>query len=104
MQVTPKLDSMEERLKGEITQAIAHATDGRLNKLETDLSEMRHHQARFESWCQDAGQAQQQLQTQLGQLAATVSEHTAELTDMGKQIQSGFSNIESLLVKRSRTE
>ena len=104
MQVVPKLESIEEKLRGEISNVVAEATDSRFAKLEVDLAEMRHQQGKFESWCHDAGQAQQHMQAQLGQLAATVSEHSAELSDMGKEIKSGFQNIEALLVKRSRTE
>lgn len=73
-------------------------------RLEVDISEMRNQQVKFESWCQEAGQAHQHLQAQIGQLAATVSEYTAEISDMGKETKPGFQNIEALLVKRSRTE
>jgi hypothetical protein len=104
MQVVPKLESIEEKLRGEISNVVAEATDSRFAKLEVDLAEMRHQQGKFESWCHEAGQAQQHMQAQIGQLAATVSEHSAELSDMGKEIKSGFQNIEALLVKRSRTE
>ena len=104
MQITPKLESIEEKLRGEITSVVAQATDGRLSRMEVDLAEMKSHQNKFEVWCHEAGQAQQHLQSQLGQLAATVTEHSAELSDMGKEIKSGFQNIEALLVKRSRTE
>eukprot|EP00435_Cladocopium_sp_Y103_P015447 s3975_g3.t2 len=95
MQATPKLDSIEERLRGEITTVVQQATDSRMSHLQ----ELKHQQVKFESWCHEAGQANVQLQSQLHQLAATVSEHTSELTDMGKEIKSGFSNIEALLAE-----
>ena len=104
MHVVPKLDSIEERLRGEISTAVTQATEGRMAKMEVDLSEMRHQQTKFESWCQEAGQAQQHMQMQLGQISATVAEHTSEISDMGKEIKSGFQHLEALLVKRSRTE
>ena len=104
MQVTPKLDSMEERLRGEISTAVTQATEGRMARMEVDLAEMRNHQVKFETWCQEAGQAQQHLQAQIGQIASTVAEHSSEISDMGKEIKSGFQHLESLLVKRSRTE
>eukprot|EP00435_Cladocopium_sp_Y103_P065444 s191_g27.t1 len=84
MQVTPKLDSIEERLRGEITTVVQQATDTRMSRMEVDLQELKHQQVKFESWCHEAGQANVQLQSQLHQLAATVSEHSSELTDMGK--------------------
>lgn len=101
MQVVPKLESIEEKLRGEISTVVAEATEGRFAKMEVDLAEMRNQQYKFETCCDEAGQAQQHMQSQLGQLAATVSEHLAELSDMGKEIKSGFQNN---LVKRSRTE
>ena len=104
MHVVPKLDSMEERLRGEISTAVTQATEGRMAKMEVDLSEMRHQQTKFETWCQEAGQAQQHMQMQLGQISATVAEHTSEISDMGKEIKNGFQHLEALLVKRSRTE
>ena len=104
MQVVPKLDSIEEKLRGEISTVVAEATDSRFAKLEVDLAEMRHQQGKFESWCHEAGQAQQHMQAQLGQLAATVSEHSVELSDMGKEIKSGFQLMESLLSKRQKVD
>ena len=82
----------------------ASNSDSDMEDMEVDMAEMRSHQSKFETWCVEAGQAQQHLQAQIGQLAATVSEHSTEITDMSKEIKSGFQNIEALLVKRSRTE
>ena len=104
MNVVPKIDSMEESLRGEISSAVTQATESRMARMEVDISEMRQHQSKFEAWCLDAGQAQQNLQAQIGQLTATVTDHSSQITDMGKEIKSGFQTLESLLVKRSRTE
>ena len=59
MQVMPKLESIEEKLRGEIFTVVAEATEGRFAKMEVDLAEMRNQQYKFESWCHEAGQAQQ---------------------------------------------
>eukprot|EP00438_Fugacium_kawagutii_P023954 Skav232716 [mRNA] locus=scaffold4051:84716:89491:+ [translate_table: standard] len=106
-------DTVQDQIKG--------AHEQRFQKLETDITEIRKQQDKFESWFQDAGQATHNLQNQVGtlttQLAETkteinhqvgalvqqVSDNRQGLTDMGNRIEQGFAGLQELLLNRDPT-
>ena len=104
MTVTPKLDSMEERLKGSIANSVTEATDARLTKMETDIHEMKQQHGQCQQWFVEAGQANSQMQTQINVLATQVTENKKELSSMGVEIKAGFANLKAMLAKKTRTE
>ena len=104
MTVQPKLDTIQDTLRKEVSATIAEKTDSRLNKLETDIHEMRNQHVKYEQWFAEAGAANQNLQGQLNTVVAQVAEQKSELSTMGSEIKSGFANLEALLAKKARTE
>ena len=103
MTVTPKLDSIETRLQQSLTSN-KEATEARLQKMETDIHEMKHQHGQYQQWFQEAGQANAHLQSQVLSLATQVQENKNEVSAMGSEIKAGFANLEAMLAKKSRTE
>ena len=104
MTYTPKLDTIQDTLKKEVTASVTEKTDQRLNKMETDIHELRQQHVKYEQWFSEAGAANKNLQGQLNTVAAQVADQRSEITTMGQEIKSGFSTLEALLSKKTRTE
>ena len=104
MAVTPKLDTIQDALKKEVTASVTEKTDQRLNKMEVDIYELRQQHVKYEQWFSEAGAATTNLQSQLNTVAAQVADQRSEISSMGQEIKSGFSHLEALLSKKSRTE
>lgn len=110
MQMVPKIDSLEGKLRDDLTSALetAHrthqsATSSRLDQLEVDMQELKHQNTKFEGWFQDAAQANQAVQQQVGALSKQVVANDSKVSNLTNEIQSGFSRLEALMEKRSRT-
>ena len=96
------------------------ATD-RIDRLESDMQELKAQNYKFESWFQEAAQSDQDMTQRISVVAQQVQAHQEQLLGLqhtvhqqGATIQSataemraemtqGFSNIEALLTKKHRS-
>ena len=90
--------TMEERL----STSIQKVHEDRFQKLEVDIAEIKLQSNRHEQWFQDAGSANQRLQTQVNHLATQVTLQQHEMSSLSHEIKSGFQNMEALLSKKQR--
>ena len=93
-------DSMEERL----STSIQKVHEDRFQKLEVDIAEIKMQSHRHEQWFQDAGAANQRLQTQVNHLTNQVTQQQHEMSSLSQDIKSGFQNMEALLSKKQRRD
>ena len=123
MHAVTMMDSMETRLKAQLATHSATAADPRLDKLETDMNEMKAQGQKFEHWFQDAGNQNRAMKTQMDNLVQQVAvqdqalqnthgrieemqvqANRRDVSQLQSSIQSGFANIEALLSKKQRAE
>eukprot|EP00435_Cladocopium_sp_Y103_P074350 s200_g48.t1 len=100
MHPKPMMDTLEER----ITHSITQSTEERFQKIEVDIAEIRNQHQKHEQWFNEAGQATQRLQSQVGTLTSQVTQHQQEVAALSTEIRSGFQSMEALLAKKQRTE
>eukprot|EP00438_Fugacium_kawagutii_P031198 Skav220793 [mRNA] locus=scaffold150:52383:57152:- [translate_table: standard] len=107
-----------QQLQNSVQDFVKEAHEQRFQRLETDITQIRQQQDKFESWFQDAGQATTTLQSQVGSLTTQLMETKNEihqqvgtltqqlgenrqgLTDMGTRIEQGFASLQDLLRER----
>ena len=104
-------EHLEEKMQQQVVASVKDSTGARL------LVEIKHQQGKFETWFQEAGAANDLLQTQVQGLANQVSRNQKEAPGLSGQtqqqqqqigiisadIQKGFTQIEALLSKKQRT-
>ena len=92
-----------------------HGAEHRFSRIEADLGELRHQNAKFEQWFAEAGAANHNTATRLQSVAEQVGLQQQEITalnssfnglrsQMQEDMQTGFGRLEALLSKKSRTE
>ena len=59
---------------------------------------------RHDQWFQEAGAANQRLQTQVNHLATQVTQQQNEMSSLSQEIKSGFQSMEALLSKEQRRD
>jgi peptidoglycan hydrolase CwlO-like protein len=60
--------------------------------------------SKHEQWFQEAGAANQRLQSQVGSLSTQVTKQQQEVHSLSADIKSVFQNIEALLAKKQRVD
>eukprot|EP00438_Fugacium_kawagutii_P033744 Skav209660 [mRNA] locus=scaffold2126:122984:134587:- [translate_table: standard] len=107
-----------QQIQASVQDHVKEAHEERFQRLETDITQIRQQQDKFESWFQDAGKATSTLQSQVGSLTnqlletkneihqqvGTLTQQMGEnrqgITDMGARIEQGFANLQDLLRER----
>jgi hypothetical protein len=100
MHVKAMAESLEER----VTTGVMSANEERFQKLEVDIAEIRQQNRKHEQWFQEAGAANQRLQTQVGTLSTQLAQNQQEVTSLSAEIKMGFQSMEALLSKKQRTD
>ena len=100
MHAKAMVDTMEER----VTQTVLNTTEERFQRLEVDLAEIKSQNQRHEQWFQDAGNATQRLQNQVGTLTTQMGQQQQDVATLSSEIKSGFQMMESLLSKRQKVD
>ena len=101
---TSKLEQLQEQVQGVVENGIKDATEQRLQKLETGMTELREQNQKFEHWFGEAGRSNAAIRQEVSTLSAQVKENKENLSAMSTDIRSGFANIEALLSKKQRQE
>ena len=92
--------SLEER----VATNVQKNNEERFQKLEVDIAEVKMQHHKHEQWFQDAGVANQRLQSQVSNLTNQVTQQQQEVSSLSMDIKTGFQNIEALLAKKQRMD
>ena len=95
---------MAASLEDKVISTVQKANEDRFQKLEVDIAEIRMQHERHEHWFQEAGSANQRLQSQVNHLATQMTQQQHEVSSLSQEIKSGFQNMEALLSKKQRLD
>ena len=101
--VTSRLEQVQTQVHDSVQSSLRKEQEDRFRKLETGFTELKEQNRKFESWFHEAGKCSQNMQQQVNNLAAQVTEQKAEIGTISSQLTHGFANLEALLNKRQRT-
>lgn len=130
MAAVSMIDQVEGRLRDRL--ASSSASDPRISKLETDMTEIKEQNTKFEQWFHQAGQSSIAMQgriedlskqllttdqglhqvhsqlahtnTRVEEVASQVVANRTELSSLDDKITTGFANLEGLPSKKFRAE
>ena len=133
MKTTSMMEQMEDRLRTHLSTAASELpADPRVERLETDMKEIKIQNCKFEQWFQEAGTQswgmKQQLdgllaqvshqddtvrqvqtavattQSRVEDLSTQVSGHRSDVAGLRTEVTQGFAHLEALLSKKHRSE
>ena len=104
MEDEPMVKSMASSLEDKVISTVQKVNEDRFQKLEVDIAEIRMQHGRHEQWFQEAGNANQRLQSQVNHLATQMTQQQNEVSSLSQEIKSGFQNMEALLSKKQRLD
>ena len=96
--------SMVASLEERVATNVQKNNEERFQKLEVDIAEVKMQHHKHEQWFQDAGVANQRLQSQVSNLTNQVTQQQQEVSSLSMDIMTGFQNIEALLAKKQRMD